>query len=256
MVARQACLENSANKSLTETLQELFTTFFPGKRFLGPQAQADGSLSFPVKLQSGGQHDIDELSSGEKEVLYGYLRLRNAAPENSILLLDEPELHLNPRLIQGLPQFYHRHLGKVLNNQLWLVAHSDALLRQAVGQKGFSVFHMQSSDTSEPNGNQVYEIKFEKDIERAIIDLVGDLASYRPGAKIVIFEGGGKLEFDIWMTGILFPDFQLTVNMISAGSKKRVASLHEVLRKAVEQGDLSARFFSIVDKDADIGEYE
>jgi hypothetical protein len=36
--------------------------------------------------------------------------------------------------------------------------------------------------------------------------------------------------------------------MIAAGSKKRVASLHELLRKAAE-GELPARLFSIVDKD-------
>ena len=46
-----------------------------------------------------------------KEVLFGYLRLRNSAPKYSVVLLDEPELHLNPALVRGLPQFYHRHLG-------------------------------------------------------------------------------------------------------------------------------------------------
>ncbi|QKQ74600.1 ATP-binding protein [Nostoc sp. TCL240-02] len=61
---------------------------------------------------------INELSSGEKEVLYGYLRLRNTAPRNSVLLMDEPELHLNPRLISGLASFYHKNLGKPLGNQL------------------------------------------------------------------------------------------------------------------------------------------
>ncbi len=61
-------------------------------------------------------------------MLYGYLRIRNAAPKHSVLLIDEPELHLNPRLIKGLASFYHRHLGKALGNQLWLVTHSDALI--------------------------------------------------------------------------------------------------------------------------------
>src|SRR5258706_7008384 len=75
--------ETSPSDDLTETLKELFATFFPGKEFLGPQPTKDGGLTFPVLTPSGTSHDINDLSSGEKEVLYGYLRLRNAAPRNS-----------------------------------------------------------------------------------------------------------------------------------------------------------------------------
>ena len=88
-------------KNLSETLQELFKIFFPGKEFLGPIPTDDGNLSFPVKIEGGATHDINDLSSGEKEVLFGYLRLRNSAPKHSVILLDEPELHLNPALIRG-----------------------------------------------------------------------------------------------------------------------------------------------------------
>jgi energy-coupling factor transporter ATP-binding protein EcfA2 len=109
------------SSSLSETLKELFQSFFPEKQFLGPQPTPDGSLTFPVITPSGTEHDLDELSSGEKEILYGYLRIRSSAPRDSIILLDEPELHLNPRLIRGLPEFYRKHLGEALQNQLWLV---------------------------------------------------------------------------------------------------------------------------------------
>jgi chromosome segregation ATPase len=56
----------SAIPDINETLNELFRTFFPGKQYLGPVPQLDGKLSFPVRLESGEEHDIDELSSGEK----------------------------------------------------------------------------------------------------------------------------------------------------------------------------------------------
>ena len=115
------------SRKFTETLQSLFAAFFPGKKFFGPVPTNDGNLEFPVQIgEDGPQHDINDLSSGEKEILFGYLRLSNSAPKHSVILLDEPELHLNPALIRGLPQFYHEHVGKALNNQLWLVTHSDA----------------------------------------------------------------------------------------------------------------------------------
>lgn len=249
LLAREAGNKQNNDIDLNETLKELFATFFPGKEFLGPQPTTDGRLLFNVRTNYGAIHDINELSSGEKEVLYGYLRLRNAAPNNSVLLIDEPELHLNPRLTQGLPQFYHRHLGKALNNQLWLVTHSDTLLRQAVGNDNFKVFHMQAAGTIEPADNQLKEIKASEEVERAVIDLVGDLAAYRPGAKLVVIEGGGDAEFDLYMISQLFPDFQSQVNLISSGNKQRVRELHSLLDKAKESGAMALDVYSITDKD-------
>lgn len=142
LLAEKAGMPEGSQDTISETLKELFQTFFPDKQFMGPQPTLDGSLSFPVRTADGHTHDLDELSAGEKEILYGYLRIRNSAPKYSIILLDEPELHLNPRLIRGLPQFYNRNLGEALGNQIWLVSHSDALLREVVGrEKGQCVSH-------------------------------------------------------------------------------------------------------------------
>jgi hypothetical protein len=58
-------------------IKELFRTFFPGKEFLGVTLGEKDVLAFPVRLSTGETHDIDELSSGEKEIVYGYLWLRS-----------------------------------------------------------------------------------------------------------------------------------------------------------------------------------
>jgi predicted ATPase len=251
LLMRQAGGQIGGEEELTETLKELFSTFFPGKEYLGPMPSEDGTLTFPVRTEIGQVHDINELSSGEKEVLYGYLRLRNTAPRNSVLLIDEPELHLNPRLIIGLPQFYHRHLGKALGNQLWLVTHSDALLREAINQKGFKIFHMLPPSAVTYEDNQVRLVSVEQELDRLILDLVGDLATYRPGAKIVILEGGGDTEFDERVISRLFPEFASAVTLISSGNKRRVQTLHGLLDHLRKEGGLSGwSFYSITDSDA------
>lgn len=157
-LARQAGALFTENESVTQTLQELFQTFFPDKEFLGPRPTADGGLEFPVKVGSREEHDLDELSSGEKEILYGYLRLRNSAPKYSIILLDEPELHLNPGLTRRLPDFYNRHLALSQDNQVWLITHSDAMLRESVGNPDYSVFHMAPSAYRTEDENQAKPI--------------------------------------------------------------------------------------------------
>jgi hypothetical protein len=237
---------------LNETLKDLFRTFFPNKTYEGPVPTADGTLEFPVRLQSGETHDIDDLSSGEKEILYGYLRLRNSAPHDSVILLDEPELHLNPGLLQGLADFYHRHLGRALNNQLWLVTHSDALLRQAVGNQNFSAFHLRTAATTETGENQGLRITADDELERAVIDLVGDLATYKPNAKVVILEGEADTEFDVRMVSRLFPQFAQRVNLVSGGGKKRVRDLYATFAEMATQARLSERFYAIVDRDSAI----
>jgi predicted ATPase len=237
--------------SLSETLKELFESFFPEKRFLGPRPTSDGSLSFPVVTQNGTEHDLDELSSGEKEILYGYLRIRSSAPRDSIILLDEPELHLNPRLIRGLPEFYRKHLGEALQNQLWLVTHSDALIREAVGKPGFNVFHMIPCGSEVSGASQLSPLTVGKDLDVVMADLVGDLAAYRPGGKGIIFEGGGDSDFDKTIVGSLFRNELRGINLLSGTNKMRVKVLHEILERAYENGDLPTKFYALTDSDGD-----
>ncbi|GAB3857871.1 hypothetical protein GCM10028822_32280 [Hymenobacter terrigena] len=237
--------------SLEQSLVELFAIFFPGKKFLGIRSSLNGGLTFPIQLENGREHDINDLSSGEKEILLGYLRIRNGAPRNSIILLDEPEMHLNPRVVNGLPRFYQKHLGAALNNQILLITHSDALLRGAVEEPGYNVYHMHPAyNKSGQEYNQLERVNALGDIERAILDLVGDLASYSPRSKVIILEGE-ESEIDTNIIRNLFPEFVERVNLISAGNKRRVGTMHELLDKASGEGKLRARFYSIVDRDFD-----
>jgi predicted ATPase len=252
LLSEKAGSEAKQQDTLTDTLKELFTSFFPEKEFLGPQPTPDGALSFPVRTIGGNTHDLDELSAGEKEIIYGYLRIRNSAPKNSIILLDEPELHLNPRLIRGLPQFYQKNLGEALSNQMWLVTHSDALLREVVGRDKYNVFHMLPCANVAAKQGQLRPLLATADLELALVDLVGDLASYRPGGKVVIFEGGGDSDFDQRVAASLFPELQEQANLISGSNKTRVRALHETLMRASQMGQLPFQFFAVTDNDSEI----
>lgn len=250
ILAEQAGIPREKQSTLSNTLKELFQTFFPDKEFLGPTPTTTGTLTFPVRTKGGHLHDLDELSAGEKEILYGYLRIRNSAPKNSIIILDEPELHLNPRLIRSLPHFYKKHLGEALNNQIWLVTHSDALLREVVGTDEYNVFHMLPCSSIAQREDQLRPLKVTADLDLALVDLVGDLAAYRPSGKVVIFEGGGDSDFDRKVVAKLFPELQGRANLISGSNKVRVRALHETLEAASKKGELPFQFYAVVDRDS------
>ena len=238
-------VDERRRKNLQNTLKELFQTFFPGKEFEGARSDEHGNFKFPVKI-GRAEHDINELSSGEKEILYGYLRLRRSARKDSIILLDEPELHLNPKLIQGLPQFYEKHLVSKLENQMWLVTHSDALLREALATPKAMVLHMQEAKEGVSAANQLKRIEENRDEEHAIMELVGDIAGYRPEGKVVIFEGKNA-GFDVRMTSRLFPEYEKDMNFIAGGNKVGVERLHKSLE--TQNGETGIEIYSIVDRD-------
>lgn len=241
---------HKANKEnhLINTLKELFTTFFPGKTFLGPKSDALGKLSFPVELDNGSIHDINDLSSGEKEILYGYLRLQQTSPKNSVLLLDEPELHLNPRLLKGLVNFYRKHIGSE-NNQIFMVTHSDTILRESMNEPECTVFHMKSLQGLTNEKPQISEISENDELEAAISDLVGDLASYVPNSKLIIFEGGGESDFDVRFVSELFPEIAERANLISGSNRSKVTELHNILDKAKIEKKINFDIYSITDLD-------
>ena len=69
------------------------------------------------------------------------------------------------------------HLGRALNNQIWLLTHSDVLLKESLHQDGFSVFHMLPPTTSSAADNQVQVVDQGEVVEQALINLVGEAAA-------------------------------------------------------------------------------
>ena len=99
-----------------------------------------------------------------------------------------------------------------------MVTHSDAILREAVNEPAYDVFHMQPGVSASFDTNQIDHVQVGAEIENAVISLSGDLASYNPRSKIVMVEGEGA-EFDARVISQLFPEFVERVNMISLGQK-------------------------------------
>ncbi len=101
--------------------------------------------------------------------------------------------------------------------------------------------------------NQLRPIRLEEEAEAIVVELVGDLAAYRPGAKVVFFEGSDS-EFDLKMVSKLFPDLEKKANLVSGGNRHRVAALHRILEDSVHAGNIPVRIYSIVDRDSGNGE--
>ncbi|MCI5210072.1 MAG: ATP-binding protein [Candidatus Electrothrix sp. ATG2] len=96
------------------------TTFIKGVRKTPPEA---------IVVSKGQEHRLDRLSSGEKNLVQLFLRIGAHCTRDSIVLIDEPEIHLHPnwqkRLMKQLREFAQEHPGITII----LATHSIEMLR-------------------------------------------------------------------------------------------------------------------------------
>jgi predicted ATPase len=118
-------------------LQEFFKDFFYPKEFLGVELDRSLRWRFPVRIDDG-THDIDSLSAGEKEILMTYATLLKLKKTRSVILFDEPELHLNAALERKVIT----SLNKLVDagNQIWIATHSLEIINSVPLDKLFKVY--------------------------------------------------------------------------------------------------------------------
>jgi hypothetical protein len=103
-----------------------------------------------------------------------------------------------------------------------------------------------------PQGeSQLRPLSATADLDVALSDLVGDLAAYRPGGKVVILEGGGDTDFDQKVVSSFFPELLECATLVSGTNKTRVKSLLKILDDASKSGAVPFTFFSITDRDSE-----
>ena len=118
---------------------------------------------------SGDEFDINELSSGEKQLFLRTLAIKMLNPENSIILIDEPELSLHPRWQQRIVDVY-RKIGK--NNQIIIATHSPHILGSV---KKENIMLLDKDDEGKivvKTGDELYD-SYGQPTERILEDIMG-----------------------------------------------------------------------------------
>lgn len=109
-----------------DKLHSLFKTVFPDRSFVGsaPNFNALEKVKAPDFFLYDGhqQYEIAEMSAGERAIFPILMDFARWNINNSIIIIDEVELHLHPPLQQA----FIRSLSKLgNNNQFILTTHSE-----------------------------------------------------------------------------------------------------------------------------------
>ena len=180
-IAEMAILDSGFNKSVyISGLKNIFQDFFIDKEFKGViYNNKTGIWDFPVKTINDIV-DIDDLSDGEKEIIMTYANIHKNKFNNSIILIDEPELHLNASLERKIID----HLKRIveLNNQIWIATHSPEVIN--------SVDYDFLFNLNPRVENHAISISNERDFYQLLEDLgVTKSQMVREGMKFVFVEG-------------------------------------------------------------------
>jgi predicted ATP-binding protein involved in virulence len=94
----------------------------------------DGEKIPLFRNSSGKEFDINGLSSGEKQLFVRALTLKMINANNSIILIDEPEISLHPKWQQKILKVYET-IGE--NNQIIIATHSPHIVSSAKPESVF-----------------------------------------------------------------------------------------------------------------------
>ncbi|MBY5530206.1 ATP-binding protein [Rhizobium leguminosarum bv. viciae] len=116
---------------------EAFDFMFPEKRFVG--VNRNGRNLEVQFTEFGRTSTIDQLSTGEKQIVFrgGFVLSNLERVRSGLLLIDEPELSLNPTWQERILGFYRRLLPTTESShcQLIVATHSPFVVHDAPGAK-------------------------------------------------------------------------------------------------------------------------
>ena len=145
--------------------------------------------SIPIFTNSAGdKFDINELSSGEKQLFLRTLAIKMLNPENSIILIDEPELSLHPKWQQKIVDVY-RKIGK--NNQIIIATHSPHILGSVRKENIMLLDKDDEGKIVVRTGDELYD-SYGQPTDRVLKDIMG-LETTRNPKVFKLLEEAGEL---------------------------------------------------------------
>jgi energy-coupling factor transporter ATP-binding protein EcfA2 len=215
----------------------LLASLFPGYSFVDATLE---DLSLKVQLPHGQIIPFQDLSSGEKEVFFILsFFLRNNIAE-SVVVIDEPELHLHPELARKLIQLMRSIKPQ---NQVWCATHSAELVDEA-GRERTCYLEQNEARTETscvPATREGAEL-------RHLRDMFG-YSGFVGISKKIVFMEGTDTSADRKTFSTLFGAASREVKIIPAGSWGNLFRINAAVLSLLQSDFARCSFFLIRDRD-------
>lgn len=140
---------------LNADFNQVFKNLLPGKHLANLRLSPQGTLSVTIQDENTkALYDLDYMSSGEKGLLCTFFLMRRSTAPGGIVLLDEPELHLNPGVCRQILPFLLEAVVQPLGVQILICTHSPEVMAFAHENNDCELLHI-------VNGSEISEIHSE-----------------------------------------------------------------------------------------------
>lgn len=138
-------MSEESRASLKSDFARIFDAILRGRELDLPNINEFGQISIKVKDQSTGKNfEFDSLSSGEKGIVTTFFMIERTVVNGGIVLLDEPELHLNPAVCKQIIPFFVENYVNRKEIQSIICSHSPEIIAGSFEGDDCSVFHLVS----------------------------------------------------------------------------------------------------------------
>ncbi len=220
----------------------IFDSLIPGKELAGISLEErTGRLSVLIKETGTSRvYDIDFLSSGEKGLLLTLFLLLRTVRERGIIILDEPELHLNPAVCKNIIPFLKKYICDEKKAQIILTTHSAEILADTKESNDCQLLHLIDAKTISP----IYKNDNEE-AQEAIKGLGITTSDLLFNKGVVYLEGTTDDEYIYEVLKGVVDGFKIQ----SLGGRSIVENEIKVLQEADKRGELKGFHIFVIDFD-------
>ena len=213
------------------------------RQLLAPKQLADADIRNQVLSYRVDEStfNINRLSSGEQEVVNIVFDFILRKPSDSIVVFDEPELHLHPELSHKLIQTLRR-TGE--NNQFIFCTHSPDIITASLDS---SVIFL--TPPKEDHRNQAIPVSENDKTNQALRRLGQSVGIIALGKKIVLIEGGHS-SLDKQLYGAILEERFPNLALVPSSGKAQITAFSTVLDDVLRRSIWGVDFFMVCDRDA------
>ncbi len=222
-----------------EKYKDIFSNLLPGKKLL--DINPASPREFQYQDSSGTTLSFNSLSSGEQEVVKVLFDVARKDIKDSVIIVDEPELHLHPTLTFKLIEAL-KTVGDH-SNQFIFLTHSADLISTY-----YSTGNVYFIDSEQTGANQAHRLSDLNHSHKELVDLIGEnLGLFAVGKKLVFVEGEDS-SIDRLVYHSIAQKYLPEAKIIPVGSVENLITLN-ALEEQIRNSIFGIDLYMIRDKD-------
>jgi len=248
-------------------LREMIEWLLPHLHFVGIDQRNRDDVKCILRVEGIPESiDIDDLSSGEKEVIALFMpliereikamlgrvergeQLELDATPDTVMVIDEPDLHIHPMLQKRMIE-YLRKRSYNDNVQFIVATHSPIIINDATSEELFVLINKSNAG----NDNQVRRVVSSQEKLSLLKSVCGDMAILTLGRPIVFIEGKCPEEVrnapsDQRILELLWKGAR-DFTFVPIGGRGEVEKITAILNQVITEKLIGFPVYAIVDAD-------